>query len=161
MEKPRPVLVSACLLGLCSRYNLEPKNHPRILELLRRLNLTPIPVCPEQLGGLPTPRPASRLEGGDGGSVVKGSARVVDARDRDVTEAFLKGARETLKIARVTGSREAIMKERSPSCGVETVQIGDRMQPGRGVATALLELSGITIYSEQTCARIPGRHRQP
>jgi len=154
---PRPVLVSACLLGLCSRYNLELKSHPQTLKLFQRQDLTPIPVCPEQLGGLPTPRPASRLEGGDGRGVLEGTARVLDAQGRIVTEAFLKGARETLKIARLTGSSEAIMKERSPSCAVTTVQIGDRMQPGRGVTTALLERSGLSIYSEQTCTRIPVR----
>ena len=100
-----------------------------------------IPVCPEILGGLPTPRdPSERV--GD---------KVVGKNGRDVTAAFAKGAEETLALAKLYGCRYAILKERSPSCGYGEIYDGTfsgKLVPGNGVAAELLAKNGITVLGE-------------
>lgn len=141
----RPVLVSACLLGRECRYDGR-SNEDRVLadELARR-GLEPLPFCPEEQGGLPTPRPAAWIEGGDAGDVLDGRARVVDERGADVTEAFAQGARRALETCRAAGVREAFLKERSPSCGVCNTHVGNRLVEGRGVTAELLARAGIAV----------------
>ena len=134
------ILVSACLLGVPCRYDGKSKAKAEVLALQRERVL--IPVCPEQLGGLPTPRePSERL----GEAVVtKGGA--------DVTAQFSRGAAQALHLARLFGCKKAILKARSPSCGSGTVYDGSfsgRLTDGDGVTAALLKANGITIYSEE------------
>lgn len=134
------ILVSACLLGVNCRYDGAGKAHPDVLALLKDHTL--IPVCPEQLGGLPTPRPpAERVE-----------EQVVTNRGGDVTAAFQTGARETLRLAELTGCTCAVLKARSPSCGSDGVYDGaftGRVVPGDGVTAALLREHGIRVVSEE------------
>jgi uncharacterized protein YbbK (DUF523 family) len=104
-----------------------------------------IPVCPEQLGGLPTPRPPSIIVDGDGEAVLRGQARVVNDRGDDVTEAFVKGARETLALAKLTGAYKAFLKGKSPSCGLRTPYCETETGSGIGVTAALLLRNGIEI----------------
>ena len=106
------ILVSACLLGCACRYDGRSKGHPLAQELARR-GLA-VPVCPEQLGGLATPRaPSEQREG-----------RVVSAAGDDVTAQYRRGAEETLRLARLYGCAVAVLKERSPSCGSGQVYDG-------------------------------------
>jgi uncharacterized protein YbbK (DUF523 family) len=108
-----------------------------------------IPVCPEQLGGLGTPRPRSEISGGKGW---KSNGRVINSRKRDVTDFFLKGATETLKIARLFDCTVAVLKSKSPSCGIEYVYDGtfsDIVVPGIGVTAFLLRKNGIEVLSER------------
>lgn len=107
-------------------------------------------VCPEQLGGLSTPRPPARIHGGTGADVIDGKAKVLTNKGVDVTEQFLKGAHEALKMAQLVNAREAILKERSPSCGSDHIYGDDGMIDGQGVTAALLERHGIKVYSEET-----------
>ncbi len=132
-------LVSACALGLRCRYNAEakPKKLPE--------GIIPIPVCPEQLGGLPTPRPPMELRGGDGEAVWEGKARVVNERGEDVTEALKRGAQEVLRLAKLLGIRLAFLQEKSPSCGVSLVWVDGRLTEGSGVTAALLKREGIEV----------------
>ncbi len=146
---PRPLLVSACLLGLRTRYDGTTKRNEKVLAFLERENLIPVPVCPEQLAGLPTPRPATRFCSGDGRAVLDGTGTVCNAQGACVNDLFLRGAAETLKVARLTGCREALLKERSPSCGVHQVYLEQSVVAGRGVAAALLERHGIRVCSEE------------
>lgn len=95
-----------------------------------------LPVCPEQLGGLPTPRPAAAIEGGDGRAVLAGQARVLSCTGHDLTDNFLRGAEICLAIARAQGCRVACLKARSPSCGIN---------PSMGVTAALLASHGISL----------------
>jgi uncharacterized protein YbbK (DUF523 family) len=139
----RPILVSACLLGLSTRYDGRSKRNLQVLEHLRKNELIPVPVCPEQLAGLPTPRPKTCFAAGDGAEVLDGKGSLVRDDGSEVGRIFVSGAEETLQIARLTGSREALFKERSPSCGVH------RIVPGQGVATALLLRNGLQVYSEE------------
>lgn len=140
------ILVSACLLGLRCRYDGAHNFTPEVVERVGACCL--IPVCPEQLGGLPTPRPAAEVVGGDGGDVLAGHARVVNCQGQDVTEAFLRGAREVLRVARVLRAEEAWLKGGSPSCGVSCIHDGTfshRKRPGAGVTAALLAREGIRL----------------
>ncbi|MFP7754611.1 DUF523 domain-containing protein [Thermodesulfobacteriota bacterium B35] len=125
-------LVSACLTGLCTRYDGGSRPSAECRHLLHRYHW--IPVCPEQLGGLPTPRTAADLVGGDGFAVLAGTARVIDRQGTDRTEQFLRGARQVLAIARAQDIRLALLKARSPSCGV---------RPRTGITAALLLQNGI------------------
>lgn len=133
------ILVSACLLGCPCRYDGAAKADPRVLALMERHTL--IPVCPEQLGGLPTPRlPSERREGG-----------VFDRGGKDVTVQYRQGAGEVLRLARLYGCTHAVLKERSPSCGSGQIYDGSFshvLVPGSGVAAELLAQNGITVLGE-------------
>lgn len=133
------ILVSACLLGCPCRYDGAAKADPRVLALMERHTL--IPVCPEQLGGLPTPRlPSERREGG-----------VFDRGGKDVTVQYRQGAEEVLRLARLYGCTHAVLKERSPSCGSGQIYDGSFshvLVPGSGVAAELLAQNGITVLGE-------------
>jgi len=139
-----PVLVSACLLGLKTRYDGSDSKNAELVELAATARL--VPVCPEQLGGLPTPRVRSTLTGGDGEDVLSGDARVVNEAERDVTENFLRGARQTLDTAKMFGAKFAVLKEKSPSCGVLRTYVDWELLEGCGVATAALKMRGTEIF---------------
>jgi len=145
----RPILVSACLLGLSTRYDGQTKDNAKVLDYLAANQLLPIPICPEQLAGLPTPRPATCFVEGDGTSILAEAGAMINRQGERMDEAFRRGARETLKIARLTGCREALFKERSPSCGVHQIYLGNRCVAGSGVASALLDQAGIKVISEE------------
>ncbi len=145
---PRAILVSACLLGLATRYDGKSKLNNQVMEYLRQNDLTPIPVCPEQLAGLPTPRPKSFFCRGTGNEVLDGGGALVSS-GVEVNAFFIKGAQETLKIAGLTGCREALLKERSPSCGVHQVYRNSQIVRGAGVTTALLLRHELKIISEE------------
>ncbi len=103
-------------------------------------------ICPEQLGGLGTPRPRSWIEGGDGHDVLEGSARVVNEAGQDVTEVYIQGAEAALEEAIQTGAKMAYLKARSPSCGFgKTYSSGNVLAEGDGVTTARLLRAGIKI----------------
>ncbi|MDL2275510.1 DUF523 domain-containing protein, partial [Desulfosarcina sp. OttesenSCG-928-G10] len=91
------ILVSACLWGCACRYDGCAKPDPVLMIRLKDQDV--LPVCPERLGGLPTPRPACSIAGGDGAAVLAGTARVVDKNSADQTDAFIRGARRTLDLA--------------------------------------------------------------
>ena len=128
------ILVSACLLGLKTRYDMEIKKDAKLITALEGTAF--IPICPEQLGGLPTPRKAARLHGGDGRAVLIGRATVINEAGMDVTEHFVKGAQECLKIARMAYAKLAYLKAKSPSCGIT---------PHLGVTAALFLQNGIKV----------------
>ncbi|MBQ6117480.1 MAG: DUF523 domain-containing protein [Oscillospiraceae bacterium] len=133
------ILVSACLLGVACRYDGGSKPRPEILSLAQKHEL--IPVCPEQLGGLPTPRTPSERRGD----------RVVMADGADVTVQYRRGAAEALRLYRALGCEAAILKERSPSCGSGRIYDGSftgALTDGWGVAAELLRRSGVPVYGE-------------
>jgi len=142
-------LCSVCLLGIKCRYNSESKPNEKAIELFKKETL--IPVCPEQIGGLPTPREPSELTG-DGSKVLEGKAKAVTKSGRDVTENFVRGAEEVLKLANLLNVKEAILKQKSPSCGCGKIYDGtfsNRLIEGDGVTTALLKRNGIKVISEE------------
>ncbi len=142
-------LISACLCGVNCKYNGANNRDPLFVSWLKAGMA--LPVCPEQLGGLPTPRVTCEIIGGDGESVIKGHARVAGIDGLDHTETFVRGAFETLYIAQCCQIKEAVFKAHSPSCGVGSIYDGcfsRTLIPGDGVTTALLRHNGITVYSE-------------
>ncbi|TAN61614.1 DUF523 domain-containing protein [bacterium] len=138
-----PVIVSACLVGLKTRHDGKEIQNSEVLELLKGMAF--IPVCPEQLGGLPTPRPAAEISGGRARDVLEGKAKVIDENGFDVTDGFLRGAREVLKLAKLTGATTAILKEKSPSCGVAFIYRNGAIVNGAGVLAELLQKEGIEV----------------
>jgi uncharacterized protein YbbK (DUF523 family) len=142
--KDSPFLVSGCLLGICCRYDGGTCASSGLIRSASSTNL--IPICPEQLGGLSTPRPSASITGGDGDDVLSGCARVVNKEGEDVTDAYKRGAEESLRLARLTGARIALLRERSPSCGLSTPYCESKTGTGRGVTAALLHSSGIRVF---------------
>jgi uncharacterized protein YbbK (DUF523 family) len=146
------ILVSACLLGVPCRYSGRDSRNEKIVELYGR---DAIPVCPEQLGGLPTPRQPAGIFGGFGGDVLDGKATVRSVGDgEDLTANFVRGAEEVLKLAGTLGIKSAILKQASPSCGCGvTWQLDGKMEnhkvEGDGVAAALLKRNGISVVSDK------------
>lgn len=141
----RPVLVSACLLGRTCRYDGRHNQDAVLARELEERGEVARPFCPEERGGLPTPRPPAWIERQSAGAVLDGRDRVVTDAGRDVTEEFVAGARAALEACRAEGIRKAYLKERSPSCGVCNTHVGDALAQGRGVTAELLTRAGIEV----------------
>jgi len=155
-DEGKPVLlISACLLGVACNHEGRGSPRPVVDELARHYRL--VPVCPEVLGGLPTPRAAAEVQGGDGADVIVGTgdARVVNIDGVDVTAAYRRGADAAVALARAVGAQRAVLKARSPSCGSSAVYDGSfsrRLVPGRGVTAAALAAAGLEVGSEEDAA---------
>lgn len=133
------LLVSACLMGVGCRYDGESNQLPRLQELMKKH--TCIPVCAEIFGGLPTPRVPAERQG----------SRVVNREGEDVTEAFVRGTAEVLRLAHLYRCKAALLKERSPSCGSGEIYDGTftkTLVPGDGLTAQLLKKQGIQVYGE-------------
>lgn len=140
------ILISACLLGCRCRYDGASKPLARAAELAERHTL--VPVCPEQLGGLATPRPPAERQGD----------RVVTREGADVTAQYRRGAEEALRLCRLFGCQAAVLKERSPSCGCGAVYDGTftgTLTAGDGVTAELLRAAGIPVYGESRLDELP------
>ncbi|WP_428908290.1 DUF523 domain-containing protein [Niallia sp. Krafla_26] len=151
------ILVSACLIGLNVKYDGSNNFQGTIDQWLK--DKKALPVCPEVLGGLSIPRDPAEIVGGDGEDVLDGKAKVITKYGRDVTDAFIKGAQESLKTALDLNATSVILKERSPSCGSTMIYSGDfngNKKIGQGVTTALLRRNGINVYSEENFDDIMG-----
>ena len=149
-REPPVLLMSACLCGVECRLDGRHGLRPQVVALRDRFRL--VPVCPEQLGGLPTPRPAAEVSGGAGAEVLRGEARVLAGNGEDVTEAFVRGARQVVAIAALVGAAGAVLKARSPSCGVGEVYDGTfshTVREGSGVAAAALRNLGLAVWTEE------------
>ena len=134
-------MVSACLAGIACRYDGRSNLRPEIAELVRRGEA--VPVCPEVLGGLPTPRTPSEQKDG----------RVVFATGEDVTQEFTAGAEAALYIAEEYGCCAAVLKARSPSCGCGRIYDGSfthTLVDGDGLFAALLRKKGFQLFTEET-----------
>jgi len=143
-------LVSACLVGINCMYDGKNKLNSKVFKKFRKGEL--IPVCPEQLGGLPTPREIQEIVAGQGEDVLKGKAKVMTASGRDVTKNFIRGAEETLMIAKSLGIKEAVLKSRSPSCGCKQIYDGSfsgKLKRGEGVTAAILKNNGVKVVTEK------------
>ena len=158
ITKPR-LLVSACLLGQPVRYDGR-HNQAKIEQiqtLYRALEIWTktdrvVAICPESLGGLPTPRPAAEIttSQGDGHAVLDGKSHVITSDQQVTTRAFIKGAQQTLKVAQSNNIKLALLAARSPSCGTRQIYSGDHnnhLVPGDGVTVALLKQHGIQCFN--------------
>lgn len=133
-------IVSACLVGVACRYDGKSKPNLQVIALMQQGRV--IPVCPEQLGGLSTPRAPAEKQG----------ERVVTKEGQDVTAQFRRGAEEVVRLAKLAGCRKAILKARSPSCGRGRIYDGSftgRLVEGDGVCAALCMENGIEVLTEE------------
>lgn len=134
------ILVSACLLGTPCRYDGESRPSPSVLALLKKHTL--IPVCPEILGGLPTPRVPAERQG----------ERVINQRGEDVSAAYERGAREARHLFSLYNAKAALLKAKSPSCGKGEIYDGSfshRLKEGNGVTAEALLSAGIPVFTEK------------
>lgn len=146
----KTILVSRCLLGETCRYDGQAHPCDRVQALVGSVRL--IPICPETEGGLPTPRTPSEIVGGYGRDVLAGRARVLSEAGEDRTEAFRHGAWKAVETARREGVSAAILKAKSPSCGVGQIYDGTfsrRLTEGDGVGAAALRALGLPLYTEK------------
>ena len=141
-------IVSACLVGINCRHDGKNKLRKELIEAFKRGEL--LPLCPEQLGGLPTPRTPSIIINGDGYDVLDGKTRVINQRNEDVTENFIRGAEEVLKIVKMLNVKETILESRSPSCGCGRIydETSGELIRGDGVLTALLKRNCIGVTAK-------------
>ena len=130
------IAISACLLGFNCRYDGKCKKNPSLIKLLESEKI--LPICPEQLGGLPTPRAPSNIVEGNGFDVLYGNAKVINIYGDDNTEAFIKGAYAALNMIRAHNIKRCLLKDKSPSCGVDEKYL-------TGVTAALLIREGYIV----------------
>lgn len=141
------ILVSACLLGIDCKYNGLNNKNENVLKYLEGKEY--VIACPEQLGGLTTPRNPSEIV--KIGENEINDYKLLSNEGKDVSESFIKGAKETLKIAKIFNCTEAILKEGSPSCGSSFIYDGSftgKKICGQGVTTDLLRKNNIKVISE-------------
>ena len=132
------ILVSACLLGVNCKYNGGNNYSDEVMEFLHDYEI--IPICPEIMGGLPTPRPASEIN----------DNKVINVNKEDVTNNFKKGAEETLKLAKLLGVKKALLKQKSPSCGSGKIYDGTfsgTIIDGDGITARLLKENDIEVLT--------------
>ena len=136
MEK---ILVSACLLGINCKYDGENNKNDKVLEYIKDKEV--IPICPEIMGGLPTPRVPSEIK----------DNKVITKENKDVTNNFSKGAEEVLYLAKLFNVKKALLKAKSPSCGVGEIYDGTFTHTkinGDGITTRLLKENNIEVITE-------------
>lgn len=138
--RTKSIICSACLLGIACRYDGKSKSGKKVIALFKKEIL--IPVCPEQLGGLTTPREPAEQKNG----------KAITCFGKNVTKNFQKGAKEVLKIAKMFDAKKAILKQRSPSCGNGQIYDGTfskKVIKGDGITARLLKNNGIKVLSEE------------
>ena len=139
------VVISRCLLGENCRYDGGENKIEKLCEIKKLCNL--IPVCPEVLGGLETPRSPSEIQNG----------RVIMKNGSDVTENFTSGAQKAFEIAKKNNCKAAILKAKSPSCGRDSIYDGSfsgKLTEGDGVFASLLKQEGFVIFTEKETDKI-------
>lgn len=145
------ILVSACLLGVNCKYNGGNNENEYVFKYLEDKEI--IPVCPEIMGGLSTPRNPSEIIG----------SKVINNLNEDVTSNYNKGAEETLKLAKKLNITKAILKSRSPSCGYNTIYDGTfskTLKKGHGITAKLLSENGFEILTEEDIKNIITKNEQ-
>ena len=145
------VLLSTCLVGINTQWDGGSCRKSDLVELVRSGRA--VFLCPEQLGGLTTPRAPAEIEPGrTAREVLAGEAKVLTDAGQDVTEQFVSGAQEVLALCQEIGINVAVLKATSPSCGSSETYDGTftlTLRPGRGITTELLALNGIKVYNEE------------
>ena len=138
------IIVSACLVGINCKYNGDNNDNDKVKEYLKDKEY--IIICPEQLGGLTTPRNPSEIIN------INGERKVFTCDNIDVTKNFINGAKESLKIAKIYNCKKALLKEGSPSCGCNFIYDGTfsgKKIPGQGITTTLFKENNIEVFSEK------------
>lgn len=144
------IAVSACLCGINTRYDGGNNLNGEILKLMECGRV--MPFCPEQLGGLGTPRLPCEISGGCGNDVMEGSAVIINSEGKNLTDEFLKGAHESIKICRRCNIKIAVLKSKSPSCGCGEIYDGSftgNKIKGNGITAEVFIRNGIRVFTEE------------
>ena len=136
---------SACLVGLKTRYDGSSATDPEVHQLFLEGKI--IPLCPEQLGGLATPRARAEIASGSGEDVLEGRSAVITADGADVTLQYLHGAEEVVRVAKELGIKRFYLKSKSPACGFGKIYVQGSLVKGNGVCAAALVQAGIDVVS--------------
>ncbi|KAL0237298.1 hypothetical protein PCE1_000695 [Barthelona sp. PCE] len=145
---------SACLLGAKCRYDGDSKENLDLIEFFENTNIEPIFICPEVLGGLPTPRIPSEICDGTASQFWEDNSdvRVMNSQNIDVSRQFRAGALRALEILKENQIGTVILMEKSPSCGVHLTYSGNfngKLIPGSGVSTALFKKNEINVLTSE------------
>jgi len=135
MKKNEIVIASACLVGINTRYDGKNEKSDKIYKLFLEGKI--IPLCPEQLGGLPTPRPKSTII----------NSSIINEKGENITENFNRGAQEFLKCAKILNVKKIYLKDGSPSCGLNYTNKNWQKVKGSGITAELLKKEGFNIIS--------------
>ncbi len=144
------IVISACLAGINCKYSGENNHDEKIMKLIE--NEKTILVCPEQLGGLTTPRDTCEIVGGTGEDVLNGNAKVMTSKGVEVTKQFINGAKEAFRIVDMYKATKAITKAQSPSCGNHKIYDGTfsgNFREGDGVFVTMLKEAGVEVTTEK------------
>lgn len=146
----KTVLVSACLLGIPTRYDARSSKNAWTLEIIQKIqqNYNIVPFCPEQLAGFSTPRTCIEIVGGDGLDVLQGNAKIITKNGDDVTQNMIHAVKLSLDIAQITKSFAFIGQNFSPSCSCSEIYDGTFSgvkRQGIGIATAQFLQNGLKI----------------
>jgi len=151
----KKIVVSACLLGFKCRWDGESRPCEKLIDLYKKGEI--LPICPEELGGLSTPRIPSEVKCGDGSGVVKGVNFVFDKNGKDVTKNFLIGAEKAVELAKKFGATGFLGKSKSPSCGSGCTYDGTftgKLIKGDGVAVAFFKKNKFNILTENDIEKL-------
>lgn len=151
LNKKEKILISSCLVGINSQWDGGEKRNQKLIDLVK--SGSAVFMCPEQAGGLPTPREPSEIEyGKEAIDVLSGAGKVLTKSGKDVTKEYVKGAKQVLALCKELGITVAILKEKSPSCGSSKTYDGTFTGikiSGKGITAELLTQQGIQVYSEE------------
>ncbi len=139
-------IVSACLLGIKCKYNGKSNFNEKVFDLYKKDIL--IPVCPEVFAGLGVPREEIYLTT-DGFDVIIGKGKILTKSGKDVTEKVLKAVKFIANLCKKLGVKEAILKQKSPSCGCGKTYINGELKEGYGVLAAMLIQKGVKVVTEE------------
>ncbi|MGM0599793.1 MAG: DUF523 domain-containing protein [Candidatus Rifleibacteriota bacterium] len=150
------VLISACLAGVECNYKAKASSawQKGLQSFFRQAcqnGILFVPICPEQLGGLPTPRDPSELQG-SAKQILAGQEKIISNKGKDVSNNFIKGAMQAAHFAKLYSARFAILKSKSPSCGSSQVYDGTfsgQLIDGRGITSEVLLANGLKIFNEK------------
>ena len=148
----KKVLISACLLGKNCRYN---GGHSKLNEL-NKFDVEWIPVCPEESGGLGTPRPSAEMQG-SAEDILNGKGKVLTNKGKNVTQEFIRGAEQSLQLGLGVGVKTAILKSKSPSCGIGKIYDGSftkTFKAGDGIFAHLCHENDIECISSDNINQI-------
>ncbi|MBP3888252.1 MAG: DUF523 domain-containing protein [Cellulosilyticum sp.] len=144
------ILVSSCLCGEKCKYNGGDNYSETVMAYCKDKEV--VPICPEVMGGLSIPRSPAEIIGGTAKDVLEGRAKVISKDHKDITSAFIKGAKEVLEIIKGNKVEEAILKANSPSCGKGMIYDGSfsaKLIEGNGLTAQVLLDVGIKVRTEK------------
>ena len=148
----KKILISACLLGKNCRYN---GGHSQLTEL-EEIDVEWIPVCPEESGGLGTPRPSAEMQE-NAETILNGKGKIITNKGKNVTSEFIQGAEKSLKLGLGAEVKIAVLKSKSPSCGIGKIYDGSftkSLKIGNGIFAHLCHENDITCIPSDNINRI-------